>query len=142
MSVTNRQKSLILSGALLFLFGLLQGAVVQNFMNPRLALSAHLTAVQSGMALMIVGMAWTAVRLKAVVADGARWTMIGGMYGLWMGLTLAAAAGASASLPIAGAGYSADKLTETICTVIVLGSSTLMTIGWLLFVVGLVRSRS
>ena len=141
MSLTVHQKSLILAGALLFFFGLLQGAVVQNFANPRMALSAHLTAVQSGMALMIAGLAWPAVVLRGVQVNVARMTIISGMYGLWLGLTLAAATGASANLPIAGAGYSADGVTETISSVVILVSSGLMTVGWVLFVVGLVRAK-
>jgi (hydroxyamino)benzene mutase len=142
MSLTGHQKSLIVAGALLFLFGLLQGAAVQSFTNPRMALSAHLTAVQSGMALMIAGLAWSAVLLKPVHANVARLTIIAGMYGLWLGLTLAAATGASANLPIAGAGHSADALTESIGSVFILGSSGLMTIGWVLFIVGLIRAKA
>ena len=141
MSLTARQKSLILAGALLFLFGLLQGAVLQTFANPPMGLSAHLTAVQSGMALMIAGAIWPAVSLGAIFANLARWTIMIGMYGLWLGLTLSAATGASKVLPIAGAGYSADQMTENIVSILVLGSSGLMTVGWLLVVIGLVRSR-
>ena len=76
---------------MLFLFGLLQGTAVQSFANPRMALSAHLTAVQSGIALMIVGAIWSAVLLNAAFRTIARWAAIVGMYGLWLGLTLAAA---------------------------------------------------
>ncbi len=142
VSLTTTQKSLIVAGALLFLFGLLQGAVVQQFLNPRMALSAHLTAVQSGMALMIAGLAWSAVALGSGLANVAQWTIVAGMYGLWLGLTLAAVTGASASLPIAGAGHAADKTTELIGSIVILGSSGLMTIGWILFVVGLIRAKT
>ena len=141
MLITAHQKSLILAGALLFLCGLFQGALVQSFANPRMALSAHLTAVQSGMALMIVGMIWRAVSLPSTPATVARWTILIGMYGLWLGLSLSATTGASESLPIGGAGHSADPLTEHIVSGFVLGSSGLMTIGWLLLVVGLLRSK-
>ncbi len=142
MSLTPYQKSLIVAGAQLFLFGLLQGAVIQSFANPRMALSAHLTAVQSGMALMITGLIWSAVMLRDGLANVARLTIISGMYGLWLGLTLAAATGASANLPIAGAGHSAESIIEVITSVIIMGSSGLMTIGWILFVVGLSRSKT
>lgn len=63
------------------------------------------------------------------------------MYKLWLGLKLSAATGASGALPIGGAGYSADRLSEAGVWAIVLGSSGLMTLGWLLFVVGLIRCR-
>lgn len=140
MSFTTAQRTLIAAGAILFLFGLLQGAVIQSFANPRMALSAHLTAVQSGMALMIAGVAWQAASLGQRVAATAKWAIIAGMFGLWVGLTLSAATGASNSLPIAGADYGASDLTETLVSTVVLGSSASMTMGWGIFVVGLVRA--
>ena len=140
MGWTRQQKLLILAGAVLFLLGLLQGAVVQSFHNPRMGLSAHLTAVQSGMALMIAGAVWTLVLLSASFEKVARWTTIIGMYGLWIGLTLSAATGTSDTLPIAGAGYAADRSVEVMVSAIVLGSSGLMTVGWTLLVVGVSRS--
>lgn len=139
MNFTTAQRTLIAAGAILFLFGLLQGAVIQSFANPRMGLSAHLTAVQSGMALMVAGVAWQAASLAERVAAVAKWTMIAGMYGLWFGLTLSAATGASESLQIAGAGYSAGDLRETLVSILVLGSSASMTVGWGLFVAGIVR---
>jgi len=142
MTFTTSQRTLLIAGALLFLLGLLQGAVIQSFVNPRMALSAHLTAVQSGMALMIAGIAWSAVSLGAFLSRGARSLIVVGMYGLWFGLTMSAATGASKNLPIAGAGHNADLMTERLVSIVVLGSSVLMTIGWALFVVGLVRSKS
>ncbi len=135
------QRSLVISGAALFLLGLLQGAVVQSFTNPRMALSAHLTAVQSGTVLMVVGVVWSVVSLNAVFSKIARWSIMVGMYGLWIGLTLSATTGASASLPIAGAGHDADRLTEMGVSIMVLGSSALMTIGWFFFLAGLIRSK-
>jgi (hydroxyamino)benzene mutase len=134
-------RSLIVAGAVLFLIGLLQGAFVQSFANSQMALSAHLAAVQSGMALMIVGAIWSAVLLGGTLAKAAQWAIIIGMYGLWLGLTLSAATGASETLSIAGAGHRAAPITETAVSTIVLGSSGLMTIGWLVFVVGLIRSK-
>ncbi len=105
-----------------------------------MALSAHLTAVQSGMALMIAGVIWSTVLLNTGLEKTSRWAIIVGMYGLWTGLTLSAATGASDALPIAGAGFSADHIVELSVSTIVLTSSALMTVGWLLLVVGLLRS--
>lgn len=141
MTLTAHQRMLVVAGAVLFLFGLLQGAAVQSFVNPRMALSAHLTAVQCGMALMIAGAVWAAVDLGPAVADIARWSIVIGMYGLWFGLTASAASGASSVTPIAGAGHSADKTTETVISIAVLGGSGLMSIGWMLFVFGLIRAK-
>jgi (hydroxyamino)benzene mutase len=135
------QKSLVVAGAILFLAGLLQGAVIQGFANPRMALSAHLTAVQSGMALMIAGIVWSAVTLSPGLANIARLTVIVGIYSLWLGLTLSAATGASEVLPIAGAGFSAGRVAEQVVSATVLGGSGLMTVGWLLLLVGLIRAN-
>ena len=129
----------ILAGAILFLLGLIEGALVQSFLNPRMALSAHLTAVQSGMALMIFGLVWRWVALPSLWSAMARWSVAAGIYSLWFGLTLSAATGAGDSLPIAGAGYDAGPLAQTMVSVLVLGGSAGMTVGWSLFVVGLVR---
>lgn len=132
-------KALLVAGATLFLLGLLQGGVVHQFLNPRMALSAHLTAVQSGMALMIAGAVWRAVTLPPALARLCRWAIIISMYALWLGLTLSAATGASASLPIAGAGFAAAPGIEMLISALVLGSSGVMIAGWALLVAGLVR---
>lgn len=133
------QKLLVVAGAILFLLGRFQGAALQPFANPRMALSAHLTAVQSGLAVMVAGVIWPAVSLHTLLLNVARWSIILGMYGLWSGLTLSAATGASDALPIAGAGHSADRLSKAAVSAVVFVSSGLITLGWLLFVVGLIR---
>ncbi|MEO5708064.1 MAG: hypothetical protein ABIT10_05115 [Alteraurantiacibacter sp.] len=134
-------KPLIVAGATLFLLGLLQGAAVQQFLNPRMALSAHLTAVQSGMALMIAGAVWQAVTLPPSLARLCRWALMVSMFALWSGLTLSAMTGASVSLPIAGSGFSATPGMELFVSALVLGSSGVMVLGWGLLVIGLVRWR-
>jgi (hydroxyamino)benzene mutase len=142
MTLTSHQRAVIMAGAILFLLGLLQGAVVQSFTNPRMALSAHLTAVQSGMAMMIVGAVWQAAELSKIAAIMARWTIVIGMFALWLGLSASAATGASNNLPIAGSGHRADQSTEALVSIAVLGGSFLMTVGWSIFVVGLIRKRA
>ena len=52
-------RQLIILGVVLFLIGLIQGALIPFFHNPRMALSAHLAAVQSGMAMVIFGIIWS-----------------------------------------------------------------------------------
>ncbi|MDZ4276962.1 MAG: hypothetical protein U0995_13035 [Erythrobacter sp.] len=134
-------RALALSGAVLFLGGILQGFAVDQFANPRMALSAHLDAVQSGMALMLAGVLWTVARWSSGAETVARWTLAVGMVGLWLGITLAAMTGASDALPMAGKGFSASPDIELTATVIIIGSSVALAIGWSLFVVGLFRSR-
>jgi (hydroxyamino)benzene mutase len=141
LSLSVHQRTLVLAGAILFLLGLLQGGLVQNFANPRMALSAHLTAVQCGMALMIAGVLWSAISLSAQYATVSRWAMIIGFYGLWLALLASAATGASANLPIAGAGHEGSAAAEALVSTVVLGSSFLIVLSWFLFVVGLFRSK-
>ncbi|WP_394270288.1 hypothetical protein [Qipengyuania sp.] len=141
MTLTSHQRTLVISGAVLFLLGLLQGGIVQCFTNPRMALSAHLTAVQSGMAMMIVGAVWQATKLSEFTASVAKWAIVIGMFALWFGLTASAVTGASDNLSIAGAGYQSDQTTEALVSIAVLGGSALMTIGWSIFVIGLVRKN-
>ncbi len=132
-------RSLVISGAVLFLLGLLQGGVVQLHLNPRMALSAHLTAVQSGTALMVAGAVWPLVNLGPRWQAATRLALALSMFGLWLALTLAALTGANEELPMAGAGYGAEETAERMVTLLVGLSSILMIAGWSLFVIGLVR---
>lgn len=109
---------LIFSGALLFLVGLIQGNAIPKFTNSRMALSAHLSAVQSGMALMIFGMMWGLVALPAVWQTPVKLALILSMYLIWLGITVSAVTGASKALPIAGEGHTGTKTSEQFVTVI------------------------
>lgn len=134
-------RALAVVGGTLFLAGLLQGLVVDHFANPRMALSAHLDAVQSGMAVMIAAAFWSSVCLTSALERLAWWTLTVGMVGLWLGITLAATTGASEALPMAGSGFAASRPMEAAVTAIVVGSSLALLLGWALFLWGLVRGR-
>ena len=135
-------KKLIFWGAVLFLLGLLQGALIPYFLNSRMALSAHLAAVQSGMALMIFGLAWGILVLEEKWLKVAYYCGISGMYLVWFAITLAAALGASKALPLAGAGFSSTRLNETLVEVIVTAGAGLGTISTVLIVWGLYKGLS
>ncbi len=109
---------LIFSGALLFLVGLIQGVAIPKFTNSRMALSAHLSAVQSGMALMIFGMIWGLVALPTIWHTPVKMALILSMYLIWFGITVAAVSGASKALPIAGEGHTGTNASEQFVTVI------------------------
>lgn len=134
-------RSLVVAGALLFFLGLVQGSGVPMFANPRMALSAHLTAVQSGTALMIVGLVWLMAVWAPFVQRLSLRTMVGGFYGLWVGISLAAMTGANETLSIAGRGYGANRAIEAAVSVLVIGSSAFLTVGWLMFLIALVRRQ-
>ena len=104
--------TLCFTGVLLFLFGLLAGFGVPAFSNPRLGLSAHLTGVQSGTALLAIGLLWPHLQF----AHG--WSAATG-YGLWIslyvlfaGMTLGAVWATGRTLPIAGGGTPAKPWRE------------------------------
>ena len=141
MKGPRHRADLVVAGAILFLIGLLQGVVVQGFLNPRMALSAHLTAVQGGLAIMVVGIVWLPAAMRVGVERLSRWSLVGGMYGLWVGLTLSAVTGASEALPIAGTGFHAGGVAERSVFAIIAASSLALIVGWSLFLAGLVRNR-
>lgn len=117
------------SGLWLFLFGLFIGVAIPKFTNPRLGLAAHLSAVQSGTALMAVAWFWaelTAGNHFAAMIGHALWTSF---WLLVVGQVLAAAWGASKALPMAGAGYSATAAKEGITWVLVYGSSAVLMVA-------------
>ena len=140
-TMNQRMKQLVVAGAVLFLLGLIQGAAVPYFVNPRMALSAHLTAVQSGTAIMVAGAVWGWTHLSPQWDLIGRWAIVVGMYGLWLALTLSAATGASDSLPIAGEGHSAGAAVEAMVSAAVAGSSAVLVAGWAVLTIGLIRGR-
>jgi hydroxylaminobenzene mutase len=82
------QRRLCASGLALFFVGLPLGFAIHALPNPRVALSAHLNAVQSGTALMVLGLLWPRLRAPrwATVLAHLLWLSF---WGLEAGLVLA-----------------------------------------------------
>lgn len=103
---------LCFTGLLLFLFGLIVGFGIPFFASPRLGISAHATGVQSGTALMVVGLLWPHLQFwkgwSAPTACGL-WVSL---YILCLALTLGAVWATGRSLPIAGGGQPAQPWQE------------------------------
>lgn len=95
---------LALAGLVLFLLGLLNGAVIPLGRSPRLLLSAHLTGVQSGTFLIAVGLLWPHIGLPAAWREPTSYLLWLSLYALWLALLLAGLLGAGRGLPIAGGG--------------------------------------
>jgi hydroxylaminobenzene mutase len=117
LTISPAGTEIIFSGALLFVLGLFQGVLIPKFKNSRMALSAHLTAVQSGTALMVFGAIWTMVMLPSLWLTLTQIALVSSLYLIWAGITLSAGSGASKTLPIAGEGYSGSKFSELLVTV-------------------------
>lgn len=107
-----RKRRLWWHGILLFLLGLVTGALVPVFTNPRMGLSAHLAGVQSGIVLVLFGFLWPHLALSTRQAGGVFWSALYGLYAIWIGLLLAAALGTSQAAPIAGAGFESSAWQE------------------------------
>ena len=136
---TNLDKKLIFLGALLFLFGILQGAAIPFFLNPRMALSAHLAAVQSGMALMIIGLVWRNLQLSSGLLKATYYSSVLSMFLIWIAISLAAIVGASKVLPIAGAGFSASYSEELAVEIIITSGSVFGVVSAVLVAWGLYK---
>jgi hydroxylaminobenzene mutase len=138
---TSLSYALLVLGAFLFLIGLLQGTIIQVFHSPRLALSAHIAAVQNGMVLLIFGLLWSRLRLSETLARVASISAIGGMYLIWIGFTLAATTGSSMVLQFAGAGYTASPKWEWVVAAIIYAGSAASIVAAFLVLVGLVKKK-
>ena len=143
MSNNAHANALLITGTLLFLIGLLNGYVVQLLSIPRIGLSAHLTGVQNALVLWAFGLMWARIDLRGRRETLAAWSAIYGMYAIWLGLFLAAAWGASRSMPIAGAGVDplSSRGQDLTLAFFVVSGSVAITVATLLVLSGLVQAR-
>jgi hydroxylaminobenzene mutase len=108
------KRSLLRSGMILFLLGLLTGLLLPQLRNPRAGLAAHLEGVMNGTFLLVVGLAWDELRLRARTRTWAFALVIGGAFLNWATTLLTGVLGTVKATPIAGAGFSAAAATEAI----------------------------
>ena len=110
-------------GALLFMLGLLTGFGIPKFRSPRIGVSAHLDAIESGLGLIAFGLLLLHLRISTGWASLIGHTMWISLYVLWIGLLAGAVFGTGKSIPIAGAGLVAKPWQEnTAVALISLGS--------------------
>ena len=112
-----------IAGLLLFALGLILGFAIPAFRNSRMALSAHLTAVQTGTALIAIALFWQYCGVPEAWDAPIAITLGISSYLLVAGIALAGASGASSALPIAGKGFRASPLLERLVTLLVGASS-------------------
>ncbi|MFN7553343.1 MAG: hypothetical protein ACK59M_11520 [Pseudomonadota bacterium] len=133
------ERTLIAGGLLLFLIGLLQGTVVQVFASPRLALSAHIAAVQNGIVLVVFGLALPRLRLALRPGRIAVAAMVVGMFAIWMSFSIAAIAGSASAFAFAGQGPIASPAVDMLVTAVVYFGSAASVLGTLLFLIGALK---
>lgn len=107
---------LCFAGVLLFLIGLMTGFAIPACRSPRLGLSAHLTAVQSGAFLLGLGLLWPRLAMAPMWSSVLANTTWVGLYMIWLALLLAAIFGAGRGLPIAGGGIATTTAKQTAVT--------------------------
>jgi (hydroxyamino)benzene mutase len=116
-------------GFALFSLGLLLGVALPKMRNPRMGLSAHLTAVQTGPALIGFALFWRYLAVPESWTPMLVYALIFSSYVLVFGITLAGFTGASEALPIAGKGHQASRFQEQLVSILVRGSSVVMALS-------------
>jgi hydroxylaminobenzene mutase len=106
------RRRLVRHGLLLFLLGLITGFVLPVMTNPRAGLAGHLEGVMNGMFLVIVGLAWSDLKLSSRAGQAVSWLASFGAYANWAATTASGVLGTSKGTPIAGAGFHASPLAE------------------------------
>ena len=129
-------------GGVLFLAGLLIGGLVPAFANSRMGLSAHLAAVQNGMALLIFGLLWPRLSLPGSLGPLGFRLSVASMYAISLALLLAAAFGTSAATPIAGAGFAGSAWQEALVTGLLYSGSAAIIAAALLVIYGLRKAAT
>lgn len=135
----SRARLLIGLGALLFLVGLLTGAAIPTFRNPRLGLSSHLEGVMNGTFLMVLGAVWHRVDLPRVAARLCVALLVYGAFANWLTTLAAATFGAGRMTPIAAGGMTAEPWQEALVAFGLFSLSVAMVVGSCLLVWGLFR---
>jgi (hydroxyamino)benzene mutase len=130
---------LAISGVVLFLLGLLNGFAIPFGRSPRLGLSAHLTAVQSGTFLIAMSAIWPHIKFSVGLAQVLSTALWSSLYLLWLALFFAGILGAGRGLPIAGGGIeakpfqqravSAILMTGTLSATVVIGIIAAVLVG-------------
>ena len=111
--------TLCFMGALLFMLGLLTGFGIPSFGSPRIGLSAHLTAIESGLGLIAFGLLLPHLAISMGWAGSIGHSLWISLYLLWAGLLFAAVYGAGKAMPIAGAGAAAKVWQENTARVLI-----------------------
>ncbi|HXX30125.1 MAG TPA: hypothetical protein VEJ89_05355 [Myxococcaceae bacterium] len=119
------RRRLLRAGLLLFLLGLISGFLVPAMLNPRAGLAAHLEGVMNGTFLVVVGLAWPELRLSERAGRVVCALLLFGTYANWVATTVSAVLGTSKGTPIAGAGFRAAPVAETLvfATLVLVGLS-------------------
>ncbi len=135
------KRRFIRNGIVIFLLGLLSGALVPVLTNPRMGVSAHLGGVMSGTFLIVIGLIWTEIKLSVETEKIAIWLFLYASYTGWLAEFLAAVFGTSRSTPIGGAGYKGAPWQEYLVGFVAISFSLTIALASLLALWGLRSDR-
>src|SRR5690606_42020733 len=93
---------LIFLGLLLFFIGLVIVLFLQNMVNPRMALSAHLEGLMNGMFLAILGIIWHRISITTRLLQLTFWLAFYGSFANVIAVFLGGLPGAGRLMPLAG----------------------------------------
>lgn len=114
MEIRKVELVLIRAGFVLFTLALVTGLAVPAFLNPRMALAAHLTGVLNALTLVALGLTWGFLSLSPRQAKLTRAAFLYSAYASWGTSCLAAAWGTSRLTPLSGSGHSATPWKEAV----------------------------
>jgi hydroxylaminobenzene mutase len=101
---SNDRQRLIWYGVVLFLLGLITEIVMYFVINPRMALSAHLVALISGMFLILLGLIRNDMDCPGAWSRVAFWLFVYSTYSAWGSMFFASIFGTSRHTPFASKG--------------------------------------
>ena len=139
--MSDRKRSLLFHGALLFLLGLITGLFQHQLTNPRMGLAAHLEGLMNGTFLIAIGAVWNEVRLSPKRTTLTYCLLLYGTYANWLVTLIAATFGTKAMTPIASAGFSGQQWQEGIVTFGFVSVGLAMLVALVLLLIGYRQAR-
>ncbi len=141
MEIRKAEPLLIRAGFVLFTLALITGLAVPAFLNPRMAVAAHLTGVLNALLLIALGLAWGFLTVSPLQAKLTRAAFLFGTYANWGTSCLAAAWGTNRLTPLSGAGFNAAPWKEAVVQVLQVSLALVILAGGFSVVHGL-RAKS
>ena len=130
-------KNLLKSGFVLIFLAFLTGIIIPLLTNPHLGVSAHLNAIIGGIILVLLGLIDKALILTATARKIMTWSWLYAIYLNWFTTLLGGIWGTSKLTPVAGAGFSASALQETIVSILLISLVLASFVGCAIVIYGL-----
>lgn len=130
-------RSLVRAGFLLFACALVTGVAIPLFLNPRMALAAHLTGIMNGLVLIALGLAWGLLNASEGRKTLARRLFLYAAFTNWAGSCLAAAWGTGRLTPLSASGFGATAWKEALVVALQLSVALTVLSGAVLVILAL-----